>query len=95
MDEYRAPAVVAPDAAASITRLLADRVAASGDLPLIERRSGDDWTPMTARAFEAEVTAVAKGLVARGLEPGDKVILYPSSRVSEGQKVTAIRISPK
>ncbi len=81
MDEYRAPAVVTPDPAASTTRLLAERVATSGDLPLIERKTPDGaWAPLSARAFEAEVTAVAKGLVARGIQPGERVGIMSRTR---------------
>ncbi len=80
MDEYRVPAVVAPDPTASTSRLLSERVARSGDLPLIERKTADGWTPMTARAFEAEVVAVAKGLAARGIEPGDRVGIMSHTR---------------
>ena len=35
---------------------------------------------MTVAAFAAEVTAVAKGLVARGIEPGDRVAIMSRTR---------------
>lgn len=67
--------VVAPDA--SIPRLLAARVAATPDAPLFERKTGLGavWTPVTSRAFDAEVLAIAQGLVAEGIVPGDRVAI--------------------
>jgi long-chain acyl-CoA synthetase len=50
-----------------------DRVAFS-------RRSGDGWVDVTAGEFLAEVRAVAKGLVAAGLEVGDRVALLSRTR---------------
>lgn len=38
------------------------------------------WTDVTAAAFLAEVRAVAKGLVAAGVEPGDRVALVSRTR---------------
>jgi long-chain acyl-CoA synthetase len=81
MDEYRSPAVVTADPLANISRLLSERVARSGDQTLIERKAPDGtWEPMTAREFDAHVTAVAKGLVARGIEPGHAVGIMSRTR---------------
>ena len=38
------------------------------------------WIPLTAREFDAEVVAVAKGLVARGVQPGDRVGIMSRTR---------------
>ncbi|MFF0739902.1 AMP-dependent synthetase/ligase [Streptomyces sp. NPDC004111] len=38
------------------------------------------WRPVTAAAFAAEITATAKGLVAAGLEPGDRVAVMSRTR---------------
>src|SRR4051794_16921709 len=50
-----------------------DRVAFS-------RRTGDGWRDVTAQEFLDEVRAVAKGLVAAGLEVGDRVALLSRTR---------------
>ena len=49
---------------------------------LVEHKSQQDgpWIPLTAREFDAEVVAVAKGLVARGVEPGDRVGIMSRTR---------------
>ncbi|MFI2104882.1 AMP-dependent synthetase/ligase [Isoptericola sp. NPDC019693] len=66
----------------SISTLLADRVARAGDRPLVERRaaSGGAWVPVSAGEFQADVMAVARGLVARGIEPGDRVAIMSRTR---------------
>jgi long-chain acyl-CoA synthetase len=38
------------------------------------------WLPVTAAAFAAEINATAKGLVAAGLEPGDRVAVMSRTR---------------
>jgi long-chain acyl-CoA synthetase len=47
---------------------------------VLRRQVGDDWRPVTAAAFAAEVTAVAKGLIAGGLEPGGRVAVMSRTR---------------
>ena len=44
------------------------------------RRDGDGWTDVTNAEFHAEVRALAKGLVAAGLEVGDRVALMSKTR---------------
>jgi long-chain acyl-CoA synthetase len=44
------------------------------------RRTADGWTDVTAREFLDEVRAVAKGLVAAGVEAGDRVALLSRTR---------------
>ncbi len=45
------------------------------------RRSADrQWREVTAGAFAAEVTAVARGLIAAGVQPGDRVALLSRTR---------------
>ncbi len=44
------------------------------------RRTGDSWSDVTAAEFLAEVRAVAKGLIAAGVEAGDRVALLSRTR---------------
>ncbi|MDM8083603.1 AMP-dependent synthetase/ligase [Cellulomonas cellasea] len=82
MPEFHTPSPVDIDPAWSISSLLARRAAQDPHGTLIERSTGlgGTWTPVTAAAFAAEVTAVAKGLVARGIEVGDKVAIMSRTR---------------
>ncbi|KQR11004.1 long-chain fatty acid--CoA ligase [Cellulomonas sp. Leaf334] len=80
MREFRSDALVEPDPAASIPGLLTARLARDPDGVFAERIVDGRWTPVTVSAFVAEVTAVAKGLVARGVEPGDRVAIMSRTR---------------
>ncbi|MFD6134167.1 AMP-dependent synthetase/ligase [Isoptericola sp. NPDC060257] len=76
------PSLVDVPEGTSISTLLADRVARAGDRTLLERRaaSGGSWVPVSAAEFQADVTTVARGLVARGIEPGDRVAIISRTR---------------
>ncbi|WP_411761394.1 AMP-dependent synthetase/ligase [Streptomyces tunisiensis] len=50
------------------------------DAVVLRREEEGAWRPVTAAAFAGEVTAVAKGLVAAGLEPGDRVAVMSRTR---------------
>ncbi|MFJ2236967.1 AMP-dependent synthetase/ligase [Streptomyces sp. NPDC087859] len=50
------------------------------DAVVLRRKQGDTWHPVTAAAFAREVTAVAKGLIAAGLEPGGRVAVMSRTR---------------
>ncbi|MFI9829813.1 AMP-dependent synthetase/ligase [Streptomyces sp. NPDC051913] len=50
------------------------------DAVVLRRRQGTTWQPVTAAAFASEVTAVAKGLIAAGLEPGGRVAVMSRTR---------------
>jgi long-chain acyl-CoA synthetase len=52
----------------------------SPDQVAFSRRTGHTWTDVTAAEFLTEVTAVAKGLVAAGIEAGDRVALLSRTR---------------
>ncbi|WP_432742529.1 AMP-dependent synthetase/ligase [Streptomyces sp. JH002] len=47
---------------------------------VIRRKTDGHWTDVTAAAFAAEVLAVAKGLIATGVRPGDRVALKARTR---------------
>jgi len=46
----------------------------------LRRRVGGSWADVTARQFADEVTAVAKGLIAAGLQAGDRVAVMSKTR---------------
>ncbi|GAB4084856.1 AMP-dependent synthetase/ligase [Myceligenerans cantabricum] len=76
------PAVVNVPEGTSINTILRDRVARAGGETLIERRDTLDgpWIPVTATAFEHEVLAVARGLIARGVGQGDRIGIMSRTR---------------
>ena len=46
----------------------------------LRRRHGDAWTDVSAKEFLDEVTGVAKGLIATGIEAGDRVAVMSKTR---------------
>ncbi|MFT4188157.1 MAG: AMP-dependent synthetase/ligase [Aeromicrobium sp.] len=50
------------------------------DSPALARRTADGWTTVPVGVFHREVTAVAKGLIASGVEPGDRVAVVSKTR---------------
>ncbi len=46
----------------------------------VRRRTGGSWLDVTTREFAGEVLDVAKGLIAAGLRPGERIALYASTR---------------
>ena len=82
MDEFSAPRIIDVDPHDNLNDLFATRVAAGPDLPMVEVKSGPGapWKVLTARDVDADVVAVAKGLVAHGIEPGDHVGIMSRTR---------------
>lgn len=50
------------------------------DRVAFEKRVDGEWRPITSAEFAASVRAVAKGLVAAGIRPGDRVALMSRTR---------------
>jgi long-chain acyl-CoA synthetase len=72
-ESFTPPAIEA-DPNANATHLLADRVAATPDLAIFALPTADGgWSDVTAKQFEDQVIALAKGLVDAGINPGDKI----------------------
>ncbi|WP_440710459.1 AMP-dependent synthetase/ligase [Herbiconiux sp. YIM B11900] len=80
MDQYFVPPVVPADPTANATDLLIERVRLTPDEPLFAVPEGAGWRDVTAAEFLTQVRAVAKGLVAAGIEPGDKIGLMCKTR---------------
>jgi long-chain acyl-CoA synthetase len=72
---------VVSDPTENITDLLANRVKLTPNLNLfaIETKPGV-WLDLTAKQFEDKVIAVAKGLVASGIQPGQAVAIMSRTR---------------
>lgn len=80
MKQIDMPAVVPADPGANITDLLVDRLAATPDLVLFSLPKDGGWVPVTTAEFHRQVVALAKGLVAAGIQPGDKIGLACKTR---------------
>ncbi|QBJ97850.1 long-chain fatty acid--CoA ligase [Rhodococcus sp. ABRD24] len=80
MREYAAAARFAIGDDESIVRTVFEHARRTPELVLFSRPLGDLWVDVTAAEFAALVTGVAKGLVATGVQPGDRVALLASTR---------------
>ncbi|MFG2800155.1 AMP-dependent synthetase/ligase [Streptomyces pseudovenezuelae] len=78
--EARTPPLAPPPTTGSTADLPFTNAAEAPDAVVLHRRDGTGWHPVTAREFAAEVTAVAKGLIAEGLEPGGRVAVMSRTR---------------
>lgn len=80
MQQYTEPAVgkVADDD--NLTSAPWGNADAHGDEVAYRRLVGDTWHDVTFAAFRDEVAAVAKGFIAAGLQPGDRVGLISKTR---------------
>ncbi len=74
MKETSVPALVPADPEANISDLLVERAASTPDRAIFSVPDGSGgWRDITARQFEDEVIALAKGFVSVGIMPGDKI----------------------
>ncbi|MEU3945870.1 AMP-dependent synthetase/ligase [Streptomyces sp. NPDC029526] len=72
--EVSVPPLARPVRHGSLADLPFDNAHAAPDEVVLSRRSADgDWSDVTAAAFADQVRAVARGLIAEGLRPGDRV----------------------
>jgi len=74
VNEYFTHAVVPADPAANTTDLLVARLAATPEAPLFALPAADGgWTDVSTAEFHRQVVALAKGLIAAGIQPGEKI----------------------
>jgi len=74
VNEIYVPAVVPADPEANATDLLVERVAQTPDAPLFALPTADGgWEDVSTAEFHRQVVALAKGLIAAGVQPGDKI----------------------
>jgi long-chain acyl-CoA synthetase len=78
--EYSSPLTVDIPATGNLTDDVVRNADEAPDAVAFSRRRGDDWDDVTAGEFLHEVRAVAKGLVAAGIQTGDRVALVSKTR---------------
>jgi long-chain acyl-CoA synthetase len=92
MREYSTPAAVEISPSATLTDVVFERAARSPAAVVMRTKGGTvlapapasggdgSWRDVTAREFADDVTALAKGLIAAGIAPGDRVALMSRTR---------------
>jgi long-chain acyl-CoA synthetase len=64
----------------NLTDDILDRLPTHADDIALARRADGGWQDVTLDAFHRDVIAVAKGLIAAGVSPGDRVVLLSKTR---------------
>ena len=80
MREYSVPATSEVGRDAALTDMLTENVEKHGDDVGLRIQRGGRWEDVTWRQFGEQVTGVAKGLIAAGVQPGDRVALQAKTR---------------
>jgi len=78
--EYSTPTLVEIPGSANLTDIVFKRAADAPGMVVLRRKAGGGWRDVTAGEFHRDVVATAKGLVAAGIEPGDRVGLMSRTR---------------
>ncbi len=69
-----------PTADGNLTDDVLDRLALDADAVALARRVDGEWQDVTIGEFHREVTDLAKGLMASGVQPGERVVLLSKTR---------------
>ncbi len=80
MREYSVPGLVEISASANLTDIVFKRATDEPGAVVLRRKSDDGWRDVTASEFLGDVVGIAKGLVAAGIDSGDRVGLLSSTR---------------
>jgi long-chain acyl-CoA synthetase len=78
--EYSTPLTIEVPRTGNLTDDVVANAREAGADVAFSRRSGSGWQDVTAARFLGEVSAVAKGLMAAGIEAGDRVALISRTR---------------
>ena len=73
MNLVEGPLIVPRNPDLNVSDLLERRVKLTPNLALFALPDGDGWRDQSAADFRAAVVALAKGFVAAGIQPGDKI----------------------
>ena len=80
MNEITVPALVPAATAGNLTNLIAERAWFEPNRIIMSRPLGEGWQPVTAREVDEEIRATAKGLIAAGIQLGDRVAIMARTR---------------
>ncbi|MFJ4768991.1 AMP-dependent synthetase/ligase [Streptomyces uncialis] len=80
MREFSLPALYEVPTDGNLTDIVRRNATRHPDVAVIARKVDGAWRDVSARAFLADVEAAAKGLIAAGIGPGDRVALMSRTR---------------
>ena len=88
MDEYTSPLLAEPATTGNLNDIIVDNAVQAPHKVVFKRRAGERWLDVTCSEFLTQVHGVAKGLMAAGVRPGDRV----GSDVEDPLRVDADRL---
>jgi long-chain acyl-CoA synthetase len=80
LKEYSTPQVIQMPEDAALVDAVFERARKTPEAVVFTRKSAGGWTDVTAKEFADQVRALAKGLVASGVQAGDRVGLMSKTR---------------
>ncbi|MER5887716.1 AMP-dependent synthetase/ligase [Streptomyces sp. NPDC001941] len=80
MREFSLPALYEVPTDGNLTDLIRRNATQHPEVAVVARKVAGAWADVTATQFLAEVRAAAKGLIASGVRPGDRVALMSRTR---------------
>ncbi|MGZ4559062.1 MAG: AMP-binding protein, partial [Mycobacteriaceae bacterium] len=80
MREFTVPPTVTIPPDQNMTDRIFDNASRHGDDIAFARKVSGSWQNITAKEFASDVRQVAAGLIASGVEPGDRVALFSRTR---------------
>ena len=80
MREFSTPLTIAIPDTGNLTDDVVSNARDHGDLAVFSRNIDERWVDVSAAEFHTQVCAVAKGLVAAGVEPGDRIAVLSKTR---------------
>ncbi|HVM26404.1 MAG TPA: AMP-binding protein [Mycobacteriales bacterium] len=80
MQEYSTPKMVDLPKDATLTDAVVEHASNTPDHVLFTRKVDGRWQPVTAKEFSTEVSALAAGLIASGVQVGDRVGIMSKTR---------------
>jgi len=80
MQEISEAPIAAPITAGNLTDCVIQHAAKEPDRVALRRHNGSAWEDVTAAQFRAQVEALAKGLLATGIQHGDRIAIMSATR---------------
>ena len=80
MNEINNPALVPAPTAGNLTNLIAERAWFEPERIIMSRPLGDAWHSVTAKEADEQIRETAKGLIAAGVQIGDRVAIMSRTR---------------
>lgn len=81
MRQYNEPALVEAPTVGNVTDHIEHNASAFPDIPSIAVPEGADWKVLSCLEVRTQIRAVAKGLIADGIQRGDRVAIFSRTRM--------------